>query len=118
MVLQGDGSYLVTPDVKKGLISVIRANDGTTHLRWIDRSTNSVVDDYVLVRDEVTFKSVNTGRPSDRVYILKWSNGNTRHMFWMQHKNPTDDTVFVTKVNECINAPPPAQTPDWMQLLR
>lgn len=116
---QTDGSFLVTPDVKKGLISILRGNDGVTHFRWIDRASSAVVDDYVVTRDDVVFKAVNTGRSADRVFILKWKNSNNRHMFWMQHKNGSDDPAIVTKVNDCINTPPPQQAAaDWMNMLR
>ena len=67
------GKYVISPDTRKGTISLSRTTDGVLHFRWLDRTaTNTVVDYFSIVPNETSFAKVNTGKESDRVYILKW----------------------------------------------
>lgn len=128
MTLQPEGDFLVTPEDKKGLITLTKENDGLIHFRWKDRTTNTVVDDLIVFPDDVQYKRVNTGRESDRVYMLKWRIGDRRIMFWMQNKSSVDDAENCTKINTHINNPNAANEPAegagdmsgdaWMRMLR
>lgn len=98
---QENGSFLVTPDPRKGLITMKREADRLLHFKWTDRTTNTVVKD-LIVNSDVAFKRVRTGTPSDRVYILKWIAGDHRMMFWLQDKRTDNDTENCEKVNRLL----------------
>ena len=74
---QPNGKLLISPDLRKGTVSLLRATDNTLHFRWIDRTSNAVVDDFTIIPNETTFSKVNSGRENDRVYILRWKNTST-----------------------------------------
>ena len=125
-----NGKLLISPDLRKGSITLVRATDSTLHFRWIDRITNNVVDDFTILPNETTFSKVTTGRENDRVYILRWknvttgtvstssSNSSRYCMFWMQQLDKSGDDENVKKVNEFLNQAPlePAQN-QLMQML-
>ena len=106
MTRESTGDYMVTPDLRKGQISLGKGEDNLTHLKWTDRGSNTVIDDLIVFQDEVDFKKVNTGRAGDRVYMLKWRLGDRRLMFWMQDKSDAKDEENCRKVNEYISRPP------------
>lgn len=131
--------YTISPDTRKGTISLTRAADGVLHFRWLDRSDNNkVIDDYAIVPKETSFTRVNTGNEADRVYILKWkpttpaagvvapaptsgaatAQPGRRYMFWMQQKDSSVDTEHVTKVNELLNQPAPAVSTAQQQFMQ
>jgi hypothetical protein len=95
----------VTPDLKKGKISLHKGADNLIHFKWTDRSTNAVVSDLLVFPDEVVFKKVVTGTPADRVYMLKWKIGDRREMFWLQDKRTDNDSENCEKINRFINNP-------------
>ena len=68
-----DGKFNVTPDKRRGLIQIVKGQDGLTRFRWLDRASNVAVDEFIVIADEVLLKKVDTGRAGDRVYILKWN---------------------------------------------
>ena len=98
------GKYRVTPNKKKGLLSLF-LQDGLVKVRWTDRGTNSVADEFIVMPEEVTLKKINTGREGDRVYLLKWNNVNRKHMYWMQDKKPDKDDENITKFNDFARNP-------------
>lgn len=106
MTREASGDYMVTPDLRKGQISLGKGDDNLTHLKWTDRTSNTVIDDMIVFQDEVDFKKVNTGRAGDRVYMLKWRLGDRRLMFWMQDKSDEKDEENCRKINEYISRPP------------
>lgn len=98
------------------------AQQGLVKARWTDRSNNTVVDEFIVFPDEVTLKKINTGKENDRVYLLNWNQGTRKLMFWMQDKNPINDTENCSKFNNFVKNPnqPQAAAPDannWMQIL-
>lgn len=124
MVLQPEGDFLVTPEDKKGQITLSKESDGLIHFRWTDRTTKTVVDDLIVFPDDVQFKKVNTGRESDRVYMLKWRIGDRRIMFWMQNKDTSEDSDNCANINRHINNPNAGTESAgggedaWMRMLR
>lgn len=100
-------SFLVTPELTKGTISLVKGSDGLTHFQWTDRSTNTVVDDWIVFPDDAVLSKVSTGVSNDRVYLLQWRAPASRQvMFWMQDKLPTEDADNCRKFNEYMSAPP------------
>jgi 26S proteasome regulatory subunit N13 len=124
MVLQPEGDFLVTPEDKKGLVTLSKENDGLIHFRWTDRTAKAIIDDLIVFPDDVQFKRVNTGRDGDRVYMLKWRIGDRRIMFWMQNKSPSEDSDNCAKINAHINNPNAGAEAAgggddaWMRMLR
>jgi hypothetical protein len=119
---QEDGSFLVTPDRRKGKISLHKGSDNLLHFKWTDRSTNAPVIDLIVFSDEVVFKRVITGTPSDRVYMLKWKIGDRREMFWLQDKRTENDSDNCEKLNRFIANPDattqPAESDNLVRMLR
>jgi len=128
--------FTISPDTRKGTISLTRGSDGVLHFRWLDRSDNSkVIDDFSIVPKETTFTRVNTGKEDDRVYILRWkpavaaaaagaapTSGSTqpsrRYMFWMQQKDSGSDEANATKVNDLLNQAAPAVSSAQQQFMQ
>lgn len=76
------GKFRVTADIRKGQITIVKGNDGLKHFRWGDRNGN-VVDDLIIFPEEAKFSKVSTGKPEDRVFLLKFNSGDRKFMFWM-----------------------------------
>jgi hypothetical protein len=106
LVSQEDGDFLVTPDDKRGKITIVKG-EGYVYFRWIDRSTNQmdVNCNWIVFQNSVVFKKIDTGRPEDRVYLLKWKDENRRLMFWMQDKTGDKDEEHCKQVNDLFNDP-------------
>jgi hypothetical protein len=135
--VQENGKFNVTADPRRGEISLIKGNDGIVRFKWTNTVNNIVEDDRMVFPGENIFKRVNTGRTTDRVYMLKYLSGSQRLMYWMQAKSPEKDEDFLGKVNDYINNPnlapdgqqtssndriPPAgvgglNPEEWMQML-
>lgn len=81
--------------------------DELTHLQWKDRTTNSVVEDVIVMPNDATFSKVDTGRPKDRVYLLQYQGGSARRFFfWMQATSDEKDEELAKKLNDCMANPP------------
>lgn len=104
---QPNGKYLVTPDPRSGRVSLSKGNDGLMHFKWTNALTNTVEDDRIVFPGEYTFKKVNTGRSdtADRVYMLRYSTGQQRLMFWMQERSPDKDEEVVKTLNDFLLNP-------------
>jgi len=113
--IPGTGKFRVTPDSRKGSIS-LNNQEGLIKFKWTDRKSNSVVDDFIVFPEEVTLKRINTGRENDRVYLLKWNQGTRKLIFWMQDKSNEKDEANCKKFNELVSNPQPSQG-NWMQRL-
>lgn len=64
------------------------SSNGVLKIEWKDRRTRSVIDSLTIFpEDNCTYSKVDTGRPNDRVYYLKYGNtSDRRFFFWMQEK--------------------------------
>lgn len=102
------GTYLVTPEVQKGLISLVRGDDQLIHFQWSNRHVSTPVDDFIIFPHDCAFSKVNTGRAQDRVYLLQYQNSARRFFFWMQDKKSEQDESNATKLNNMMNNPPQA----------
>jgi hypothetical protein len=98
------GKFLVSADPRRGTIALVQNNrDGLTHFQWIDRSNGRVEEDRIVFPGDVVFKKIDTGRPTDRVYVMKLSQMNTNHLFWLQDKDDSKDADNCKKFNETVN---------------
>lgn len=102
---KANGKYDVTADPRRGEVSITRSGDGIVHLKWTNMQNSVVEDDRMVFMGENTFKKVKTGRPTDRVFMLKYISGNQQHMYWMQDVAIDKDEEAMTKVNEYIANP-------------
>ena len=102
---QSNGKFTVTPDKRRGTLSLSKSSDGLMNLRWSDRSTGILEDHRSIVPGEVTFKKCRTGRESDRVYLLQFTQAQQPLMFWMQEKSSEKDLDNASKINEYANNP-------------
>eukprot|EP00877_Chromochloris_zofingiensis_P010437 jgi/Chrzof1/5647/Cz16g10040.t1 len=100
---------MLKPDTRKGLLRVIRTEDGLVHLQWLERteaglSTAEPENDVILFPGEATFEKA--PRTSQRVYHLKFANEADRNkVFWMQGASEDADDELAAKVDKAINSP-------------
>ncbi|GAB5029548.1 adhesion regulating molecule 1 [Nannochloropsis oceanica] len=107
---KGNNKFLITPDRRKGQLTLLKHVDELTHLQWKDRTTNTVVEDVIAMPHDAYFARVNTGREKDRVYILQYQGGSSRRFFfWMQSASDEKDEELVKRLNECMTNPPPSE---------
>lgn len=78
-----NGSFQVSPDLKKGKIILKRGEDQLVHFMWKE-SNDTIVDDLILFPQDVVFEKVDTGNVKDRVYLLQYKNSDRRFFYWMQ----------------------------------
>jgi len=96
---------LVTPDKRKGLLSVLQADDQLMHLQWKDRTSGSIEDDLIIFPDDVELKAV-PACTTGRVFVLKFKTSSKRMFFWMQEPKTDKDEEYCKKVNDFLNNPP------------
>ena len=94
-----NGKFLVTPEARKGKLSLEKDSDGLTHIIWSERNSNVKDIDKIVFPDDLKFKKTKTGRENDRVYVL--SLHGQHHLFWMQDKSNEKDDDNCKKLNEC-----------------
>lgn len=107
----GSGKFQVTADPRRGTISLERGNDGELQFHWTDRMSSRKEDQFhrMLFPEEAQFKRVKTGREHDRVYMLKYVQGQQRFMFWIQERASDKDEENCSKINEYANNPAAAR---------
>ncbi|CAN6445032.1 unnamed protein product [Victoria cruziana] len=93
----------VIPVTRKGLVRLIKGEEGLVHFQWIDRVQNVVEDDQIVFPDEAVFEKVE--QSSGRVYILKFNTDDRKFFFWMQEPKSDGDVRICTLVNYHINRP-------------
>lgn len=117
--LQPNGKYLITPDPRRGTITLSwhssgassstnnsssssGSNNGILKFEWTDRRTRTQVDSLsIFPVDNVTYNKIDTGRPKDRVYLLQYGSSTDQMFFyWMQDKEDgNEDEDNCVKVN-------------------
>lgn len=103
------GKFSCTADKRKGSVSLVSTPDQLVRFRWTDRSSGNVEDDRIIMPGDATFKSVNTGKGDDRVYILKLNSGGPHLMYWLQDKSNEKDKENVDKLNDLMTNPSAVQ---------
>merc|ERR1711936_825031 len=96
---------MVSPDKRKGLLSVLQSDAQLMHLQWKDRTSGTIEDDLIIFPDDVEFKAV-PACTTGRVFVLKFKTSNKRMFFWMQEPKADKDEELCKKVNENLNNPP------------
>jgi 26S proteasome regulatory subunit N13 len=100
---QPNGKFLVQADLRRGSVVLSRGADSLVHFKWQNVSNGTVEDDRIVMPGESVFRKIKSGRDSDRVFMLKFSSGNQRFLFWMQAKDNSKDEEIVKKVNDILN---------------
>lgn len=93
----------VVPDTRKGLVRVARGDEGLLHFQWLNRTSNVVEIDQIVLPDEAIFEKVQ--QTSGRVYILKFKEDDRKFFFWMQEPKADGDSQICSSVNYFINRP-------------
>ncbi|KAG0555844.1 hypothetical protein M758_11G006600 [Ceratodon purpureus] len=93
----------VTPDPRKGLIRLVKAEDTLLHFQWWDRTTFALEDDQIVFPEEATFEKV--GQSSGRVYLLKFKHDDRKFFFWMQEADKSMDADICNVVMHLLNHP-------------
>lgn len=104
-----DGKFQCSADKRKGSVTLVSTPDQLLHFRWTDRTSGQVVDDRIIFPGDATFKSVNTGKDEERVFVLKMNSGGAPMMFWMQDKSNEKDKENVDKLNDMMTNPASVQ---------
>jgi len=100
-----ESTKMVSPDKRKGMLSVLQSEDQLMHLQWKDRTSGTIEDDLIILPDDVEFKAV-SACTTGRVFVLKFKTNDKRMFFWMQEPKADKDDEFCKKVNENLNSPP------------
>eukprot|EP00252_Welwitschia_mirabilis_P023793 TRINITY_DN6834_c0_g1_i4.p1 TRINITY_DN6834_c0_g1~~TRINITY_DN6834_c0_g1_i4.p1 ORF type:complete len:332 (-),score=82.46 TRINITY_DN6834_c0_g1_i4:228-1223(-) len=93
----------VVPDVRKGLVRVVRGDEGLVHFQWLDRTNNNIEIDQIIFPDEAIFEKVQ--QSSGRVYLLKFKEDDRKFFFWMQEPKADGDSQICGSVNYFLNRP-------------
>jgi len=96
---------MVSPDKRKGLLSVHQSDEQLMHLSWKDRGTGTVEEDLIIFPEDCEFSPV-PACTTGRVFVLKFKTNNRRMFFWMQEPKADKDEELCKKVNESLNNPP------------
>ena len=72
---------MVTPDRRKGLV-VLKKEDGIMKFQWLDASSRSVIEEFMLFPGDAKFEKVK--QSEDRVYILTMISSGMRNFYWFQ----------------------------------
>ncbi len=96
----------VTPDLRKGILQVVTAEDSLTHLQWRTRPNGEVEQEHDLIvfPGETEMKRVRSS-PS-RVYVLKWIDASTRLFFWLQYGDESADAANIERLNSVLRDGP------------
>ena len=73
----------MSPDKRKGLLSVYQSDDMLMHLTWKDRGTGTLEDDLIIFPDDCEFQAV-PACTTGRVFALKFKTSSKLMFFWMQ----------------------------------
>lgn len=94
----------VTADKKKGLLLLSKEADGVMHLKWQNRTSGKVEDDFLIMPTCQTFTKVDTGREADRVFLLQFENPKTRRFFfWSQDGDAEKSLANVERLDALMN---------------
>jgi len=104
--IEGGGKFKVSADKRKGLLTLERGQDGMLHLYWKTRPGVNTLEDYMILPGQQTFEKVDTGKDTDRVYLLQFKGQSKRRFFWMQEPNVKKDEDTVKQLREKMNSPP------------
>jgi len=96
---------MVSPDKRKGLVSVYQSDDQLMHFSWKDRTSGTVEEDLIIFPDDCEFLAV-PACTTGRVFVLKFKTSSKRMFFWMQEPKSDKDDEFCKKVNDSLNNPP------------
>jgi len=96
---------LVSPDKRKGLLSIYQSDDTLMHLTWKDRGTGTLEDDLIIFPDDCEFQAV-PACTTGRVFVLKFKTSSKLMFFWMQEPKADKDEELCKKVNDSLNNPP------------
>lgn len=95
------------PDPRKGLVRVLRTEDGLVHLEWWSRDDETAAGpefDEIVFPEEAEWVKPDKAPP--RVYKLQYKEQSDRDLwFWMQEPSESTDAEIISKVNRAINTP-------------
>jgi hypothetical protein len=104
------GKFLVSPKPDKGILQLVKDEQGYPKLQWKNRVTDMVdpMCDHMVFPGTASFKKTATGRPGDRVVLLQFTGSERRFFFWLQDKDDGKDNELITKFSDALNGTMPA----------
>mmetsp|Transcript_5692 Transcript_5692/g.7688 ORF Transcript_5692/g.7688 Transcript_5692/m.7688 type:complete len:329 (+) Transcript_5692:206-1192(+) len=91
----------MVPDARKGALQVVRSEEDLIHVRWLDRTTRTILEDTIVFPEEsrVIF-SIN-----NRCLCLSFRECPERNLhFWMQEPKAETDDIIIQSLNQHILA--------------
>lgn len=92
----------VTPDSRKGEVTLFETDEGLYRLIWKDRDTDQIDLDLFILPGEVTYSKIPR---NGRIYLLKFKESNQRHFFWMQESSEDKDAQYEAALNRYLDPP-------------
>jgi hypothetical protein len=114
------GKFIVSPKPEKGLLQVVKDEQGIPKFQWKNRVTDAVdpTCDHMVFPGTASFKKTGTGRAGDRVVLLQFTGSERRFFFWLQDKDEAKDDELIATFADVLNgimpaedAPPPEVAP-------
>ena len=97
-----ESTRLVTADKKRGKIKFIKDEQGLLHLEYYNRISNQKELDLTIFPQSAKWEKVNECKDG-RVYVLRMTQNNRKHFFWMQEPKEDKDDEYFTNINKLCN---------------
>lgn len=97
------GKFKVEADNRRGQILLQRGTDGALHLFWKDRVSQQNIEDLLVFPGDQEFTRVDTGKPTDRVYLLQFKTSPTRRLFFWMQEPVNKDEEKIGEINRLMN---------------
>jgi len=103
---EGGAKLFLSADKRRGMLQLIRDQEGMMHLQWKDRRTNAVGFDLSVFPDEWDYALVKQC-DGPRIIRMRFKQGvvSKDHFFWIQEVSDEKDEETCEKLNEFVNNP-------------
>eukprot|EP00484_Ammonia_sp_Unknown_P021058 CAMPEP_0197036248 /NCGR_PEP_ID=MMETSP1384-20130603/13817_1 /TAXON_ID=29189 /ORGANISM="Ammonia sp." /LENGTH=376 /DNA_ID=CAMNT_0042466409 /DNA_START=29 /DNA_END=1159 /DNA_ORIENTATION=+ len=92
---------MVTADTKRGKIKLVKDETGILKFQWYNRISNQKELDLMIMPHCATWQKVDECKDG-RVFLLKMTDSNRKHFFWMQEPKEEKDEEYSTKIGKLI----------------
>mmetsp|Transcript_17552 Transcript_17552/g.22972 ORF Transcript_17552/g.22972 Transcript_17552/m.22972 type:complete len:354 (-) Transcript_17552:1182-2243(-) len=107
---KADGTYDVRPLPDKGIFRLYKIGEEELKYVW-SANQDTTMTETAVVPAGSSFSKVNTGKETDRVYIINQNDVKFRKFFWMQLPEKSKDSVYAEYLSNCLKDPRNATTP-------
>jgi len=97
-----DGKVVTAGKTKGRVVLFTSEEDGQVHFQWIDREKNDVALDLIFFNNAY-FQKIEKCKDG-RVFLLRMTDSDAKHFFWLQESKTEGDDDLMKKFNEKIGA--------------